>query len=554
MGLNSLDLEFSFEQGEYGLSARRLWEHAERGQINVFSCEISERVELNDAATFIDLIRLDGSTFSLTGLTLSDLKAGRLPANSSVKSAVLPEALGETVGVAKFVNQVAKHLELCSSRRALRNQYQEFLPKAKAVDVFGVPFIFSTLKQRLRSMGKLKAGAEQWLRTIENFREKGVRAEEFEYAELAGELMALDEEQGQMSANELADLCDFKDLRLSVIPVISNAQRQIRFVKAPARPLKRTKKLPKAQAGQTRDVADFDPVLGYRIEEVVHQTLWGAESHWQAVLYDGTVLRDDCEQSLFPSSEVATELAVLHAKQNFPKRLAFGKFGSFAWTGGENYREWLITLPFYRNSYLSGHFDIRNVLAHVRCDVREGADGERILMLQEVQSDWAQRARRAVSSGATISNDEQPPPFFKEWSALTMKLILLHAAYHALDVVAWTQGEHQVTRYEGLGEIGLIELYDRTLPREVNRLVKPLGISCETMGVFVPVNFEIEYTEHGYEVYSPDNELLGTSTSLEEARQFVPDGGIELLYDVHGVRLSESIRRQILAKGFPAWG
>ena len=42
-------LEFYFERGFYGLSARRLWEHTEMGQINVFSKAISSRQELNDA-------------------------------------------------------------------------------------------------------------------------------------------------------------------------------------------------------------------------------------------------------------------------------------------------------------------------------------------------------------------------------------------------------------------------------------------------------------------------------------------------------------------------
>jgi len=128
-----------------------------------------------------------------------------------------------------------------------------------------------------------------------------------------------------------------------------------------------------------------------------------------------------------------------------------------------------LTLPYYPGSYLSGHFKVRNVLAHVRCDVRAGGDDERVLMLQEVQSDWAQRARRAVSTGTMKSVDEVPPPFMKEWAALTMKLVLLHAAHQGLDAVAWTRGSHQVYRWKGLGAAGLTELYDRTLPRDVSR-------------------------------------------------------------------------------------
>ena len=137
---------------------------------------------------------------------------------------------------------------------------------------------------------------------------------------------------------------------------------------------------------------------------------------------------------------------------------------------------------------------------------------------------------------------------------LVMKLMLLHAAHQGLDAVAWTRGAHQGHRWNGLGMAGLIELYDRTLPREVSRMMKPFAGVCETLGVYVPTNFSIKRAESGYEVYSSENELLGTALRLEDARQFVPDQGHELLYEVHGVRLPDQVRQAMLKSGFPAWG
>ena len=64
----------------------------------------------------------------------------------------------------------------------------------------------------------------------------------------------------------------------------------------------------------------------------------------------------------------------------------------------------------------------------------------------------------------------------------------------------------------------------------------------------------IKQTENGYEVHSPENELLGTAAKLEDARQFVPDQGHELLYEVHAVRLPMAMRKAMLESGFPAWG
>ncbi|MBX9871110.1 MAG: hypothetical protein K2X75_03850 [Burkholderiaceae bacterium] len=270
--------------------------------------------------------------------------------------------------------------------------------------------------------------------------------------------------------------------------------------------------------------------------------------------YSGKVIRNASNQSAFQTDVAATELATSHAKRHFPKRLALGRWGHCAWSGGQDYREWLITLPHHGVSFFSSHFNVRNLLAHVRCDVREGAGGERVLLLQEVQSDWAQSARRAISTGRIEAGDDRCPPFMKEWTALAMKLVLLHAVHQGLDAVAWTRGEHQASRYKGLGATGLHELYDRTLPREVSRMMRPFGGVCEMLSVYVPANFSIRQAENGYEVYSPENELLGSAPTLEDARQFMPDGAHELLYEVHGVRLTATIRESILERGFPAWG
>ena len=555
MTLSTKNLELRLGGTGYGLSARRLWEYVQLGQVNVAGRAISSRPELNAAADFIDVIRwLNGEGFSLAGFTLADLKAGRVRKSPPTSESPPSPDASDGPAVREFECAVAAFLDLVAARKAARNQEHPFLPAGGAADPFGVPYLLSTLRRRLVSMGAAKADAGQWRGTIENFQKKGLRAEELDRSHLMPELAALDTEGRRASAGELAEMCGFDELRLSIIPVIGDAQRQLRFTAKPPRVFKRTKKLPKAQTGQTRAAVRFDPILGYRVEQVEHPTLWGGDRHWQAVAPDGVVVQFAGQQSLLPTAEAAGEMAASHAKLYYPKRVALGRWSHIAWTGGQDYREWLITIPFYPASYFSSHFLVRNVLAHVRCDVREGSAGERVLLLQEVQSDWAQYARRAISCGDMDPSDDECPPFLKEWPALAMKLVLLHAAHQGLDAVAWTRGRHQAARYKGLGAAGLAELYDRTLPRAVNRTLKAFGCACETIGVYVPTNFRVQQSEDGYEVYSADNDRLGTAPTLEDARQFVPDGAHERLYDVHGVKLSPAARRAIRGSGLPAWG
>ena len=533
------------------ISARRLWEHTQMGQINPFAAITPSNAMQPQA--FVDIVDVSRTVAALTGFTLADLLAGKRGHIAQGDVNQLLKNVEATI-VRQWLSSVGQHLREVSEQRAVRNQPVPFLPPAPAGNDFGVPFLYSTLKQRLKGMGKTKAKSDQWLGTIKNFQKNGLRTEELDRAQLMQELMALDDSGEQVTATVLVDCCDFQDLRLSVIPLQNDAQRQLRFSSTPPKTFARTKKLPKALAGLARDVVGFDPVLGYWIEQVELDTLWGIEHHWQAVTHRGFVIRNAAKQALFPMSETAEALAASHAKQHFPKRMALGKWRHYAWTGGKDYTEWLITLPYYPANFFSSHFSIRNVLAHVRCDVREGDDGERVLLLHEVQSDWAQSARRDISCGEMEPGDDACPPFLKEWPAFAMKLVLLHAASRGLDAVAWTRGAHQVFRFEGLGATGLNELYDRTLPREVNRIIKPYGGVCEKLGVFVPTNFAIKQSENGYEVYTAENVLLATAPTLEDAQQFVPEDAHELLYEVHGVRLPTETRRAILATGFPAWG
>jgi hypothetical protein len=94
------------------------------------------------------------------------------------------------------------------------------------------------------------------------------------------------------------------------------------------------------------------------------------------------------------------------------------KYGEYQIPGGENYREILLKLPSNRPSmrnmsrdeynaaveaadragakdYLSSHWDeTPNVLAHARVSDRTGPNGERILHIEEIQSDWHQAGRK----------------------------------------------------------------------------------------------------------------------------------------------------------------
>ena len=149
------------------------------------------------------------------------------------------------------------------------------------------------------------------------------------------------------------------------------------------------------------------------------------------------------------SPEVKQEVLNLGNKQNIysnlfnEKTIRPSKFGQFQLAGGENYRELLLTLPektpktlpegyslqsmangnftlvspdnigtiIYAKSkddameeairrftrkeepYRSSHFPDPNILAHMRVNDRVDAEGKKMLLIEEVQSDWHQAGR-----------------------------------------------------------------------------------------------------------------------------------------------------------------
>ena len=502
------------------------------------------------------MVEFEGpDAFCLTGLTLASLgdACPVIDPLGAERPAVLRAAASESVR--DFTTDVLAAVEQHALRRTTRNAPPPFLPLAAATDPFGVPGLRSRLVDLLTPQARAKAAADQWRGTIRNFAAKGLRSEELQCAGLIEVLDAKVGDRTPLTGDDLMRAVDFSALRLSVIQSIDEARTQLRFEPVVFRAVPSIKGEARPQAGQRRHLRLFDRVLGYRIEEVEHAALWGNDRHWQAVTFRGAVLRNRVSRrSIFGSRDDAVARAQEHAIEVLPKLVPVERWVDWSWTGGEDYREWLVTLPCFPTTFLSPHFDVRNVLAHVRCDLREGAGGERVLLLHEVQSDWLQGVRRQIQACGELAFLEEETPFLRDWPALTLKLVLLHAAHRGVDAVAWTRGAHQAHRYRGRGRDGLKELYDRTLPREANRMLKPFGVACGSVEVYVPDNFSIRRLEAGYEVRNRHGAVLGVAPSFAQARALLPDGAHEKLYSLHGVRLDKGARAEIVNRGFAAWG
>ena len=210
------------------------------------------------------------------------------------------------------------------------------------------------------------------------------------------------------------------------------------------------------------------------------------------------------------------------------------KYGQYQLPGGENYREILLTLPqkpqplpegfnvdaysvngvtkygvydangqrygsgatkdealqrfsemHQDKPYKSSHFDEPNILAHIRVNDRVDADGKKMLLIEEIQSDWHQAGRekgyktkeslekwynqnkldddpsfadlnseqrsvieRNRSAGMGGDNAVPDAPFKDTWYQLALKRVLKHAADNGYERVGLTTGKQQADRFD----------------------------------------------------------------------------------------------------------
>jgi hypothetical protein len=200
--------------------------------------------------------------------------------------------------------------------------------------------------------------------------------------------------------------------------------------------------------------------------------------------------------------------------------------------------------------YTSGHWEDPDVVVHIRFDERTGPDGEKILHIAEIQSDWHQEGRkkgygRVLPPGYSVVKTKDgkmwsiinskgnaeghfgdtkqealdtffdsgtklvgvpDAPFKKTWPMLAIKRMVRYAAENGFDAITWDTGTTQFKRW-GSEEIAW-ERKDSTQWEYYN---KKTGESSSDSDLPASV-----ITKHVY----PSE--YSARTDLQEAREFNP--------------------------------
>lgn len=153
--------------------------------------------------------------------------------------------------------------------------------------------------------------------------------------------------------------------------------------------------------------------------------------------------------------------------------------------GGFNYRELLYRLPNLKEGTVGNHawaaYD--NVVFWMRVVDRIGPNGEKILHIEEIQSDVHAQGRErgyrdpSLPTIGKYPNEGRAPwvPFKgNRYVELALKRALRYAAENGYDQVATTTGVDQAVRYQRQDASGARTFYDQVVPSSFNKVARKL--------------------------------------------------------------------------------
>jgi len=347
--------------------------------------------------------------------------------------------------------------------------------------------LYSLLQQHLGALPQSRASAAHWLSTIANLSKHGVREEEIQWSGVRNYLK-WQQPHAMIGKTRLLEQVDFSNLRLELsTEQVWGANGGLSFnevvLRMPHQAVYRAAlKLDDACLCIQRYV---DSCCNYRVGVVKtrHQGhSMALNKYWFALdPYGRAVPNTDTAGLFFDSSLDAKQAADRHAREHFNIRSGASthtRFDHLTLFGGDDYREWLVSLPDYQRMFYGAHFYDHNVLVHVRTTTRTDNAGRKLLFIEEVQSDWHQSGRcdgYDTSWWGQVAN----APFKKEWPALAIKLMLIHASENGLAGIAWPMGDIQEMRY--MRDLQPIKQhYDREIPQALNRLGRRFGCQVGT--------------------------------------------------------------------------
>lgn len=450
---------------------------------------LPKQPSLWDFAPLIDVLRREPGlkTFQFTGLTVQQW---------------LDRLSGDTMAYHRFTDWVTVTLQTEIARDFLAKR--PLVPDNHYCIELATPPLHSSLFDAIESLGLRQATVQHWLGNLRALSGKGIKPEELTESGVIQRLEILPA-NARLRVREVLE-------RIHLNHVIPRFATESRFGYIAAAPWRSCcQRIPPSEyrrrglIGKGKEALHIiryrHPSLAWSIVRTRYQDLITPLSDWWSVIDErGKFIQQPW--SGFDSPEAAMDYAEYCMSQQFAswgRSQPIPRWKHYALPGGDGYQEILLQLDNWVPTYHPRHYRTRNVLVHIRLSIRQTPEGQRVLFLDEVQSDWHADLHNANQNQPGHTAQVSSAPFRKEWPLLALKLMLWWAQRQNCQGLAWSTEELQDARW-GEHSPPLL-LYRKLLPEAAAALAKTLALNLGKTSLTVRnQRRNVKWTEEGWRV------------------------------------------------------
>lgn len=420
--------------------------------------------------------------------------------------------------------------------------------------------LYSNLMDWLHSLKMRSAPAQQWIATI--LSTKGIREEEIERSGLLSFLVGFD------SAEKIAKmhLIETAEKELSACVFTVKTERSISYRPALQFASLSIKSIPQrvldtfatAEFVSCHKLSSFD----YKVVRLRFTGMFGSGESW--------FVFDEHWRQFKPSQSYGNAVDAV----DFLYTVAADKFSAYSSRTPRNfyelysllgknssYKEWVVCIPAWPGDFEQSHFDLINVILHLRTSEWKDDKDQPLFLIDEIQSDWHAlgRVNGYYDIGTDVESDSDSvpdAPFKKEWHELGIKLAIwlaLQAGHHR---VAFTSANVHQSRY-GRHLEGFHLLYDQLVPKALDKIARKFNCSLYPTKITISKPKDnIRYMPGaGWELRSSGHEEENKVVRNEVvAMRYLKNRGIQKQEEVRVFEISLELINFVKSKGMPLFG
>lgn len=388
----------------------------------------------------------------------------------------------------------------------------------------------------------------QWAATIQNA--KGIRQEEIDQAGVE-EFLSQFSDGYKLSKKDL--LNSIKNNLRTCVPVLGSERATKYTPSLYYRPIALDtvpEKVIESFRGQKITVYEM-PSFKHRIVKAIFEDMFGSTERWFVFDSQWKTVKLPVDANIYKTPLEAIDALYSQVSQifnEFSSSVSLNHYERYSLLGGRNYMEWFLCIDKWPSTYGDNHFDIKNLLLHLRTSEWVADDEVTLLLVDEMQSDWHAHKK--------LEEDVPDAPFEKDWYELAIKAVCTIAAQSGITRIAFTSGEHHTKRY-GYDYEGLEILYDQMIPKALNKLKQKYGGSTGWSTIIVknPTAKLIRDRSQSWVIENKaDKSVTRGIKNQSVALSYLKAKGDKKKENVRVLEISPILMQEIKTSGMPLFG